>query len=157
MIVCGIDPGREKVGIALVSECELLLSLLILRSDLQQTFEHIVGERWALLPVMERGEGKLGPIQRVYLGNGTGSSSLQHETDFKHVPVQKIDETGTTLQARTLYWRLHPPRGLWRLIPLALRVPPRPIDDLAAWAIALRGLVCDELVIYTDNLPLLKR
>lgn len=143
MIVCGIDPGREKVGIAVVSHGELLLSCLILRSELQQAFDYVLEERWSLLPVIERGIGKFGSIQCVYLGNGTGSSSLQHEMDFRNVPVRKIDETGTTLHARALYWRLHPPRGLWRLIPLSLRVPPRPVDDLAAWAIALRGLEKD--------------
>ncbi|MDR2779856.1 MAG: endonuclease, partial [Synergistaceae bacterium] len=50
------------------------------------------------------------------------------------------DERMTTLEARELYWRIHPPRGLSRLIPVSLRVPPRSVDDLAAWAIMRRAV-----------------
>lgn len=54
------------------------------------------------------------------------------------LPVITVDERGTTLEARDLYWRLHSPTLLQRCLPRGLRVPPRPLDDLAAWAIALR-------------------
>ena len=51
-----------------------------------------------------------------------------------------VDERNTTLEARSLYWRLHRPGIFVRLLPEGMRVPPRVIDDLAAWAVALRGL-----------------
>jgi hypothetical protein len=50
------------------------------------------------------------------------------------------DERMTTLEARGLYWALHPPRGMYRIIPKSLRVPPRNLDDLAAWAIIQRAI-----------------
>jgi hypothetical protein len=46
----------------------------------------------------------------------------------------------TTLEARNLYWRLHPQKGVWRLLPRSLLTPPRPVDDLAAWIIMRRTL-----------------
>jgi hypothetical protein len=49
--------------------------------------------------------------------------------------LETADEYGTTLKGRELYWKLHPPKGLWKLVPTSLRTPPRDIDDLAAWAI----------------------
>ena len=41
-------------------------------------------------------------------------------------------EAGSTLAARGRYWQLFPARRLWRLLPLGLRLPPRPLDDIAA-------------------------
>lgn len=38
----------------------------------------------------------------------------------------------STLEARDRYWTMYPNRGLQRLIPLGLRVPPRPVDDIVA-------------------------
>ena len=38
----------------------------------------------------------------------------------------------TTLQARKRYWDIYPPKGLWKLVPLSLRVPPIPYDDVVA-------------------------
>jgi hypothetical protein len=55
-----------------------------------------------------------------------------------------VDERDTTLRARELWRRAEPPRGLARLLPPGLRSPPGPIDDYAAWAIALRYLGLDE-------------
>jgi hypothetical protein len=51
-----------------------------------------------------------------------------------------VDEKRTTLEARERYWILHRP-ALWQsCLPRRLRIPPRAVDDLAAWAIALRSL-----------------
>jgi hypothetical protein len=60
--------------------------------------------------------------------------------------VRSVREKGTTLRARELYWRLYPPKGVQRLIPKGLRVPPRSeMDDFAAWAIVLEFLEHGEL------------
>ncbi|MBR0203998.1 MAG: hypothetical protein IJQ56_06520, partial [Synergistaceae bacterium] len=58
-------------------------------------------------------------------------------TDYE---IKVVNEKNTTLEARELYWRLHEPSFLMRLIPKNLRVPDRILDDLAAWAIGLRAL-----------------
>ena len=55
-------------------------------------------------------------------------------------PVTTVSEELTSRLARERYWEDNPPRGLARLIPLGLRVPPRPVDDYAAVIIAERLL-----------------
>jgi hypothetical protein len=81
----------------------------------------------------------------VYLGNGTGSGAYMRMMDERGIKYDVIDERMTTLEGRSLYWLLHPPRGVMRLIPASLRVPPRAVDDLAAWAILKRALSGDRL------------
>ena len=77
---------------------------------------------------------------RVLLGDGTGSRALAAALRGLGLRPELVDETGTSEMARLLYWRRHPPRGMGRLVPLGLRLPPRAIDDFAAYAIALRVL-----------------
>lgn len=81
----------------------------------------------------------------VVVGDGTGSGEVQTHLRALGVRFEVIDETGTTLEARALYFADHPPRGLSRLLPAGLRSPQRPIDDYAAYAIGLRYLRTHEL------------
>jgi hypothetical protein len=79
-------------------------------------------------------------LERAALGNGTGSRQVLPYLERLAVRTVLVGEEGTTLAARKLYWRLHRP-GWWRrLLPSSLWVPPRPLDDLAAWVIVLRVL-----------------
>ncbi|MCQ4765829.1 hypothetical protein NE577_17430, partial [Cloacibacillus evryensis] len=64
--------------------------------------------------------------------NGDGTSSKEFAKDFPF-EYSETDEYGTTLEARKLFWRLHPPGGIMKLVPLSLRTPPRNIDELAAY------------------------
>jgi hypothetical protein len=72
------------------------------------------------------------------MGNGTGAREFMASVGGFPFEVEFVREKGTTLEARNLYWNLHPPAGWLRFVPRSLIVPPRDIDDLAAWAIALR-------------------
>ena len=47
-----------------------------------------------------------------------------------------MNERGTTLRARGRYWQLWPPKGLQRLIPQGMRVPPGDLDAVAALVMA---------------------
>ena len=49
-------------------------------------------------------------------------------------------EKFTTLDARKRYWIENPPKGLWKLVPEGLRLPPRPYDDYAAVLLGERFL-----------------
>jgi hypothetical protein len=80
------------------------------------------------------------PVKGVFLGNGTSSGAYEERLREAGVCYELTDERMTTLEAREIYQTLHPPKGLRRLIPRSLRLPPRPVDDLAAWAIIGRGL-----------------
>lgn len=140
---CGIDPGREKFGLA-VCDCDrLFFSAIVpvenmpeaLRSATSGDFKPLDG--WRLEG--ETPTAAIG-IKKFFLGDGTGSESFAKTLAENGASYEIVDERMTTLEARPLYWALHPPKLLWRLVPLSLRVPPRPLDDLAAWAVARRAL-----------------
>ena len=140
MILCGIDPGREKMGVALAEDGALLFSAILSLNQLPLLCAALGDGRWDAFVPTERREGfSEGKPEITFLGNGTASAFAAEELKKNGVDYCLIDESGTTLEARTLYWQLHPPQGLWSFFPLSLRVPPRPLDDLAAWAILKRG------------------
>jgi RNase H-fold protein (predicted Holliday junction resolvase) len=140
-VILGVDPGRDKFGFAYVREGELLFSgiaptgaLFLLRRALEE------GDPALLGGYGREGspESVQGAVDRVALGNGTGCALFAAALKGLPIRCDRTDERGTTLEARTLYRRLHPSRGLGRLCPAGFFVPPRDVDDLAAWAIALR-------------------
>jgi hypothetical protein len=94
--------------------------------------------RWTYERVSDVPEGER--IECVVLGNGTGSAKTEEQLARLGIRVLLVDERGTTLAARDLYWRRHSPAPWQRLLPRCLRLPPRILDDMAAWAIALRGV-----------------
>lgn len=72
------------------------------------------------------------PVE-ILVGGSTGSREVVAELQAAlERRVRVVDESHTTERARMRYFQDHPPRGLWRLIPLGLRVPPVPWDDYAA-------------------------
>ena len=73
----------------------------------------------------------------VLVGDGTGSSTVQKVLKSRNIAYEIVDEWGSSLAARDLYFRDHPPTGLQRFLPKGLRTPPELIDDYAAYALAL--------------------
>lgn len=125
--VLGVDPGTRKVGFALLAEASeppLILGI------------EPVGSLMTRLEPLARRHG----VRAIALGQGTNAGPIRAELAALGLPVFLIDERETTLRARSLYFRDHPPRGWRRLIPLGLQLPPRPIDDYAALLIARRFL-----------------
>ena len=120
--LAGIDPGRN-LGVALVSADGALLEAHVLTPD----------ELDRLVALARR-------APRVAVGDGTGSAHVAAALASAGVEFVVVDETGTSLEARTLYFERNPARGLLRLLPTGLRLPPVPTDAYAAWAIALRAL-----------------
>ena len=49
-----------------------------------------------------------------------------------------VDEYNTTQLAKGEYWKANPPRGLKKLIPITMQVPPVPVDDYVAVILARR-------------------
>jgi len=76
------------------------------------------------------------------MGDSTGAEQTHDQLEQAGIdaPVTTVSEELTSRLAREKYWVDNPPRGLARLIPLGLRVPPRPVDDYAALIIAERLL-----------------
>lgn len=143
-IVLAFDPGRDKTGFAFAdSEGRLLLSGIFPSSEREGFFEALKAgnvSQW----VIEGVNADLWPdVGIVAVGNGThGQEFAEYVRDTLGVGVVCVDERNTTLEARGLYWKLHRPGVLMRLLPEGLRVPARVLDDLAAWSIALRALRC---------------
>ena len=54
--------------------------------------------------------------------------------------ITVVEEAHSTEEARTLYWQENPPKGLKKLIPLGLLVPPIPLDAYAAVILVRRFL-----------------
>jgi len=81
-------------------------------------------------------------VALAVVGNRTGSAEVLAELT-RIVPglaVVLVEEAGTTLEARRLYFADHPPRGWRRLVPRSMQLPPEPYDDYAAIALARRYL-----------------
>jgi len=147
-VILGLDPGKDKFGWAFVSaEGALLASGVIPSALAEEMVDFLLGGNLEALSFYTRempaGLARLESPETVLLGNGTAREQLCGILASRQCAFALVDEAYTTLEARTLYWILHPPRGFARLLPRGLRVPPRPIDDLAAWALVRRFLSLD--------------
>lgn len=76
----------------------------------------------------------------ILVGDGTGSAKVQDLLRRRGLSYEVVDERGSSLAARSLYFRDHPPRGWRRLLPPGMRTPPELTDDYAAYALALAYL-----------------
>lgn len=137
-IKCGIDPGRHKIGVAFTEGDRLLFSAIIPKLSEEVLLLSLKEGSWDVLAPWKK-EGDLRSLEgrkleKICLGNGTSSEDL-NKLLSSICKLEITDEYGTTLKGRELYWKLHPPKGLWKLVPTSLRTPLRDIDDLAAWAI----------------------
>jgi hypothetical protein len=123
MRIVAFDPGKN-VGFALLDGTGALL-------------EHGVVD-------LERARSMPLDADVFLVGDGTGSAAVIAVLVGRGVEPIRVDEVGTTLEGRHLYFQDHPPTGLMRLVPIGMRSPPRPIDDYAAYAIGLRWLAQHE-------------
>ncbi len=124
--VLGVDPGTRKAGYAVVTGTGAGAPLALGVEGLDTLLERLR----PLVP--EHG------IRAVALGRGTNAAAIAALLGCLELPIHLVDESGTTLFARALYFADHPPRGWRRLVPIGLQLPPRPIDDYAALLIARR-------------------
>ena len=119
-MIIALDPG-QNLGIAFVEEDGRLL-----------WFEIITLEDLKTLDVP--------PSSTLVVGDGTGHEKVLQVLRERSLLYYVVDEVGTTLEAHTLYFKDHPPKGLLRFLPRGLWAAPRNLDDYAAYAIALRYL-----------------
>lgn len=131
MKVLSIDPGRQKCGIAIVEFGDGDFKGKVL----YRAIEPVEGLSQHLCPLV----AEYAP-QYIVVGNSTASHGLVRALApiFPLLPIRSIDETNSTLQARELFWQVHPPQGWRRLLPRSLQTPPTAIDDFAAIVIARR-------------------
>jgi hypothetical protein len=152
MAYCGIDPGRDKFGLAVAGGTggeNLLFSAILPLTAIGIVSECLhSGDFGDVSEWRAENLSKLlvFDIRALFVGNGTGLDFFRRKFDESGILYNIINERMTTLEGRDLYWKLHPPSGLWKYIPLSLRTPGRPIDDLAAWAILMRGIKNDPVL-----------
>ena len=116
----GIDPGRNKTGLALLDAEGNIVQLAIAKTDdFAEELRKFVDGR---------------SLAQVVMGNGTNHEAIGKVVRevFPHAPLALVGEAHSTEEARSLYWRVNPPKGWRRLVPLGLLVPPEPLDAYAA-------------------------
>ena len=91
----------------------------------------------SLYPTVER-MAKEHSVNRIVIGNGTTGTELESLFAKLSIPIEWIDERGSTEEAKALFEQFYPPQGLRKWIPKGLRFPDRDFDDLAAVVIAFR-------------------
>ena len=128
MNVAAVDPGREKCGIAIVTEDGRVLAQAVVATA--RLAEEISVRAKEFSPTL------------VVLGNGTTSAEAEAviRAALPELPVEVVDEYRTTDDARRAYWESNPPTGWRRLFPTGMQVPPVPVDDFVAVILARRFL-----------------
>ena len=144
-LILAFDPGRDKTGFALVNlDGELIFSGMFPSIEREKFFDALLNSESIDEFIIERTGEKISAfIERVKfiaIGNGTSSKEFYEAAKILKFEIKITDERNTTLEARNLYWKIYKPGFFLRFLPKGLRVPPRVLDDLAAWAIARREL-----------------
>jgi RNase H-fold protein (predicted Holliday junction resolvase) len=118
--ILAVDPGTGKCGVALVMPDGKAVRQAVTSTD---RLSELVRE-WDASELT------------AVVGKGTGHQqavAALREAGVKRIEL--VEEKGTSLLARQLYWEAHPPRGWRRLIPRGFLIPPTPVDDWAAVAL----------------------
>ena len=125
--ILAIDPGREKTGIAILKNSDVLEHKIINSEELVQIIKSLL-EKYI--------------IKTIVMGNGTSSKKKYDllKQEFIDRDIVLINEYRTTDEARKLYFQENPPKGWKKLIPLGMQVPPVPVDDYAAIVIGRKYL-----------------
>ena len=125
--ILAIDPGREKTGIAILKNSDVLEHKIINSDELVQIIKSLL-EKYI--------------IKTIVMGNGTSSKKKYDllKQEFIDRDIVLINEYRTTDEARKLYFQENPPKGWNKLIPLGMQVPPVPVDDYAAIVIGRKYL-----------------
>lgn len=119
MTILGFDPGKDKCGIALMAKN-------------RQLQEHQVVTAEAAIATLQVLVEKFQP-EVLVMGNQTTAKTWKNQLEScLTLPIVMVDERNSTLEARHRYWLMYPPKGLTKLIPQGMRIPPRPVDDIVA-------------------------
>ena len=125
--ILAIDTGREKTGIAILKNSDVLEHKIINSEELVQIIKSLL-EKYI--------------IKTIVMGNGTSSKKKYDllKREFIDRDIVLINEYRTTDEARKLYFQENPPKGWKKLIPLGMQVQPVPVDDYAAIVIGRKYL-----------------
>lgn len=126
MNIVGVDPGRDKCGVAvLTSDGGILFERVIETAEFESTLRELTAQF---------------ELQLAILGDGTTHKNAEKILRSLNLPVKIVDEKHTTEEARRLYWKKNPPRGWRKLLPTSMQVPPEPVDGIVAEILVTRYL-----------------
>lgn len=126
MNIIGIDPGRDKCGVAVLNQAgEILFQQVIATADFSTAIEKLSAQF---------------DLKLAILGNGTTHKAAEKILREKNLSVQVVDEKHTTEEARKLYWKKNPPTGWRKFLPTSMQVPPEPVDGIVAEILVKRYL-----------------
>ena len=127
-MILAIDPGKNKCGLAVLDMHGNVIEKEILPR------EHVPNA----LPYYAAKYG----ISTLVVGRSAFGKELERELSKLDLRTNLIfvSEKHSTLEARKRYWKENSPKGIWKLIPTSLRLPPAPVDDYAAVVIGERFL-----------------
>ena len=131
-MLLGFDPGKDKCGVAIMTIERKIETHQVITSD------EVIKELQSLIIKY--------PVDLLIMGNQTTSKIWQRKLQKQlpsTIPITLVDEYRSSLEARDRYWDIYPPKGIMRFIPLGMRLPPRPVDDIVAIILIER---------YLDNL-----
>jgi len=127
-MILAIDPGKDKCGLAVLDVSgNVIEKEILLREHAPNALPYYVA--------------KYG-VSTLVVGRSAFGKELERELSKLDLKTNLIfvSEKHSTLEARKRYWKENGPKGLWKLIPTSLRVPPAPVDDYAAVIIGERFL-----------------
>jgi RNase H-fold protein (predicted Holliday junction resolvase) len=127
--IVGFDPGRDKCGIAVVEQKNQLLYHEVVAAEIAVSTIISLAQQFA--------------IETIVMGDRTTAKQWREKLQknlSSSITIEMIDEHNSSVEARERYWQMYPPKGIQRLIPQGMRVPPRPIDDIVAILLVERYL-----------------
>ncbi len=128
MDLIAIDGGKHKTGIAVLSEDGRVKERkTVLTSCLMPEFGSLTKQ---YSPAV------------ILIGSGGTGKAIEKMISLLDISASVIfvNEKGSTVEAKRLYWKNKDLKWYERLIPSGLRAPKEPYDDLAAVVIASRYL-----------------
>jgi RNase H-fold protein (predicted Holliday junction resolvase) len=137
--IVGFDPGRDKCGIAVVesainrNKTAVRAAEFISQPKNQLLYHDVVASEIAVSTIDSL--AKQFAIATIVMGDRTTAKQWREKFQknlSSSITIEMIDEHNSSVEARDRYWQMYPPKGLQRLIPQGMRVPPRPIDDIVA-------------------------
>lgn len=135
-VILGFDPGRQKCGLA------------VMGVDRQVHYHQVVASDMAITTIQQLRQQF--PISLMVMGDQTTAKSWRQKLTRElsdTLRIVLVDERYSSLEARTRYWQMYPPKGLGKLIPQGMRSLPRPVDDIVAILLIERYL---ERLTHTD-------
>ena len=119
-MLLGFDPGKQKCGVA------------VMGLDRKLNFQAVIPSEEAIAKVSNLLDSY--PISLMVMGDQTASKQwkTQLQNTFADLRIITVDERYSSEEARQRFWQIYPAQGLMKLVPLGMRSPDRPIDDIVA-------------------------